>query len=67
MEASVEQPVDLWLVEGELLNLPSVVQTEVQQQFAHSWGAQREKGERESEGRGDEKHFFWGNYPPYDE
>lgn len=46
VETSVEQPVDLLLVEGELLNLPSVVQTEVQQQFAHSWGAERErKGE----------------------
>lgn len=36
MEAAIEELVDLRLVEGELLHLSSVVQTEVQQDLLFS-------------------------------
>lgn len=38
VKAAVEQPADLRLVEGQLLHLPPVVQTEVQQLLGRCWG-----------------------------
>lgn len=36
VKASIEESVDVWLVKGQLLNLPPVVQAEVHQVFARS-------------------------------